>query len=668
MNSSGDDQQQDLADILAGASRNLPQQATGKHMLERGCRIFGSSSGEGSSSSTTTTVMTGLISRYQLRQSVQFTQPLGVYFLTQAKAMWMAATPTAMPFLPNHDCMIKGASCSRVQVRMCVFIRDPPTEQNVRDAHVCLKVAQRHYLCDRPSDQALHRRELAVIDHNDLYFCNFTGRLHICGQGMCALARHNTQRDDDYQAVCPITGFVPDMGATGVVVGSEFWKAGEEVGSRSDNSSSVTASQYSVSADDLTRLMAMHAPPQPHELLQQKQKQTVKHHHHHHPKQQPSIPVITATSAAGDQVVPSAASRKKSGKGKELERFIAARNETGFVHRKKLESPLWLEWMQKFAEWDMWLDTLMSMTTFQQIAAHLKDILQESYRRVWKLDGLVRRYATALVYAAFCPERYINERRIMADEVTHSVRRLASSTSAADPNKPVIFSQLVDATMGALTRTRHGNAYTDASAVVATAPTLDGKSRGTVVVLEEGQGPPRAGEQNELRARVTHYAQRVLHLWAIVNELFFAPPDHPAVLECFPLAHFVFAALDCFADGMSVSLDYSQSGGSETYRWDIIHEDNDMRRCLPKEWECIGANLYDHSYSKMCHNNCLYLLTTAIQTGRIPRDYLVTYKREWSDLKIDQAQWLCQSPNKAIFRAPPKKLQLDLSHLRPSSS
>jgi len=51
-----------------------------------------------------------------------------------------------------------------------------------------------------------------------------------------------------------------------------------------------------------------------------------------------------------------------------------------------------------------------------------------------------------------------------------------------------------------------------------------------------------------------------------------------------------------------------------------------------------------------------YAITSAMQSGRMPRDFIMTYTREWSDLKLETMPWIADLPNKSIFRPPPKKL------------
>lgn len=603
---------------IHGSASETPDDA--RHLLERGCRAVAGESG--------TPLM-----RQELKRLMQFTAPLGLYFLSQAKMLWLDSRRDVMPYLPNHDCMADGAQCRRVRVTIRVFVRNPATEENVRAAHLCLwDHARRMWLCTCPQDGEVHRRELAAVDHDELYFCGLTGRVHVCGQGVCSLARIDMRRCDEYQAVCPITGLVASD-QLNVTVGSEFWKAGQEVGSSSDRRDEAEHLRFSTSADDLSRLMRKHAPRTADEL----------HAISTSPKQQQQQQ-----------------KKKASSKGRELERYIAARNEATFMHRKKFESPLWLEWAQKFAEWDLWLDVLLGMDTFQKVSQHLKDITQENYRKVWRLDGLVRRYAAAVVYAAFCPERYTNERRLMSDEVAHSIRRISDGRHQASKG-PVIFSQLADATLGSITRTRHGQAFTDSALATVQPSTGSGSGGGELISLKTGevvQSMP--GRNDELRARVAHLSQRVLHLWTIMNEscqgqgLLAAPLQQS--LECFPLAHFVFPALDCLADGLCVT---AETGAVPMY---AIPPDPDVRRQLPKSWECIGAGIYDHSYSKLVHSNCIYAVTSAMQSGRMPRDYLVTYQRQWDDVQLERQPWIAALPNKTIFRPAPKKLLLNNVH------
>ena len=638
-----------------------------------------------------------LMSRQQVREKARFNRPLGVYFLARAKGIWVSSVRTVNPYMPNHDCMETledgSGGCTRVQIEMRVYAREPLTEESLRQAHICLRDRKyRTYLCDRKEDAELHRKEYVVIDHPELHFCLLTGRLHLCGEGICFLAQTRFNHSDGYQAVCPITG-IAACNRDGVLIGSEFWRAGRRIGQGSGGGGGNLGSAFSVtqqnqrhyssSADDLTRLMDMLAESHA-ELLSTSTSSL----------EPTTVPAIAKTEPnEGSLALALAvegkikkAPRKRTGKHRELDRFIAARHETGFVHRKKLESRVWLDWAQKFAEWDLWLDMLCSMDSFQKIAEHLRDITQESYRRVWGLKGLIKRYAAAMVYVAFCPERYMHERKAMAEEITQSVKRLTSSMSSSGGDKPMIFSQLVDAAMGALTRTRRGDVYSDVRPTMALTmgdkgqqlsltsgkdgdgppgEDVSSKSRGVIVAFDPETQDPRGRAMGQMRAQIEFYTNRVVQLWVIVNEscapLVLASGstgEASSPVEFFPLSHFVFGALDCFADGLCVTLNASEAGMTSqgTMPWFAVPPDGEMKRHLPKEWDFVGCGLYSHAHCKIVQSNMAYAITSAMQSGRMPRDFIMTYTREWSDLKLETMPWIAELPNKSIFRPPPKKL------------
>lgn len=377
-----------------------------------------------------------------------------------------------------------------------------------------------------------------------------------------------------------------------------------------------------------------------------------------------------------------APAKKRVHKDRELDRFIAARHETTFMHRKKFESSVWLDWAQKFADWEPWLDALMAMDTFQKVETHLKDILQSSYRKVWGLDGLVQRYAAAVVYASFCPERYSNEDRLASDRVCHLVRRVADHTG------PVIYSRLVDKTLGVLTRTHRGHTFVRSNAQqLLLAASAGGASAhpllledspvskaGTGAIVLVGDDEPGALERDErtaLRRRVTQYSQRVLHLWAIVNEQARGMAGAETALEHFPLLHFVFAALDIFADGLGMSVTVPTTyrgapGADEVRSVHLVRPDGEMQSMLPREWDCIATGIYQHSYVQTTYTNTIATLISAVKSGRMPRDYLFTYQRQWSDVGLDRAPWIAPLPNKSIFKHPPKRVDGSSSAPAPS--
>lgn len=650
--------------------------------------------------------------RVRIRKLLLLFEPWGAHFLARAKQAWLAHHPEVIPNFTTHKCAYtqstnQASGCSYSRVTMRLFVPDPPTLENMRRAHLCLydHVDRKHICLLVPSGNSggadVHRPEWAAIDHDFLYFCTITGRVHVCGPGTCRLGRYNVHQQGEYQQVCPVTGYIFDSSG-GASIGSEFWRAGDVTGSSSDLATAGSNdAHYSGAADDLTFYITR--------LAQKKAA-----------REKARLDALTAPPPLSPD---DPLRRVRYNKGAELARYIEAKSRSSeFVSRRGLTCPQWQEWDQKFCAWPVWLDGLVKMHSFAELSAHLNELANDQYRQVVGMKDLMRRYATAVVYASLCAERYVRENELLQQEALQSIKRSCESASFSRPAadgvagirsindnngkihtippqsplagqgsdrfEPIIVSQIMDRTMGSLTRSKRGATF-----VLSTRQTLEatsilaaGDSNTLAAVPIDGstadpdQEPLRRSAglaEVEARLKSAHrdllvheahstikeladrYAQRVLCLWDVISRMARSVSTESSRLqterctEFFPIQHFVFAALDVLAEGTNLNLT-PRLGKGPPRPYCIISSDPELAGSVPKDWTCIDEEIYKAREVKKVQANITNVVSQGVRSGVFDRDIFLRTKHRWDDLSFDNEAWSKETGVKQLLRAPPK--------------
>jgi hypothetical protein len=547
---------------------------------------------------------------------------LGRHFLKHARAIVMHRNRHCRPLpLYTHRCGVRGA-CDFLVVVLRVHAQLPLTEWTLRYAHVCLQVegantrlcgwgghgAERSARAQSADQQkAVWEREAAamhqwpvVLELPDVYVCQVTGALHLCGM-QCADYKYATAVGD-YAAVCRVTGRRLDAYFGTLPLESEYANVRKctEQGERlvADETSAYVCVQERLAARDPEA-----APKRKNVML----RRALSHQRRL---------LLRGGFDAGSPGSRFAQHVRKLTPGP------LSRRE----YKLLMTAPAFVTWMQELTE-------LRTFTGLAQVTEH---VVHGSVRDMYGPQDQYMRLICAHLYLNFCEEKYAVLRKVQNAEhqrILCNARQLDSIC-------------LMECLQHYETLLRDNPA--DKLSFVQLVP-------------------------DEIQRTVRDMAYKIYRLWLIVRT---DTESGRLAPEAFPIAYFVFPALEIFAEGCVVdgapllvpdrTCQYLFVSNSVYKLLDFVQA-RYKKNAASYEWTDTCANVSKQfhlrqNWQKVVKHNVLFALRRAVAKEHLPFD------RFMGDVQVPSLpDDVADRVHASITRASPLKLS-DHTLDPPSSS